>query len=123
MYVLAYHTADKNHAEVCKPSSLDFFVFFVFHKNWNDKDTTHPLGRRLDTTLDIYQNVSQACQPEFLKIWRMQIFLFKKSGDFSLNRDILKLQTKIGLQFVSLLFESVSSSIEVFWSASDLLCA
>ena len=122
MYVLAY-TADKNHAEVCKLSSLDFFVFFVFHINWNDKDTTHPLGRRLDATLDINQNVSQACQLEFLKIWRMQISLFKKSGDFSLNRNILKLQTKIGLQVVSLLFESVSSSIEVFWGASDLLCA
>ena len=40
-------------------------------------------------------------------------FFFKKPGDFSLSRDILELQKKIGLQAISLLFESVSSSIEV----------
>ena len=33
------------------------------------------------------------------------------------------MQNKIGLQVIALLFESVSSSIEVSWGASDLLCA
>ena len=32
----------------------------------------------MDTALYIDQNVSQACQHEFLKIWRVWIFLFKK---------------------------------------------
>ena len=44
----------------------------------------------------------------------MWIYLFKKPGDFRLNRDILNLQ-KIGIRAISLLFESVSSSIEIFW--------
>ena len=45
------------------------------------------------------------------------------------NREILaeagyfKIAKKIGLQVISLLFESVSSSIQDFWGASDLLCA
>ena len=74
----------------CKLSSLVFCVFFVPYINRNHEDTTHPQGTSLDTTLYIDQNISQACQPEFLKIWRASIFLFKKPGDFSLNRDILK---------------------------------
>ena len=45
---------------------------------------------KLDGTLYIDQNVSQVYQPEFLKSWIAWIFFFFKSGDFSLNRDILK---------------------------------
>ena len=77
----------------CKLSSLvSFFVFFVHYINRNHKDTKHPQGARLDTTLYVEQNVNQVYQPEFLRIWRVWIFLFKKSREFSLNRDILKLQ-------------------------------
>ena len=94
------------------------FLFFVPYVNRNHKDTTHPQGTRLDATFYIDQNVIQVCQPEFLMIWRVWIFLFKKLGDFSLNRNILKIAKKIGLQAIYLLFDSVSSSIEVFWSAS-----
>ena len=67
----------------------------------------------MDTTLYIDQNVSQACQPGFLKIWGVWIFFPENPGDFSLSRDILKSEKIVGLQATSLLFESVSSSIEV----------
>ena len=63
-------------------------------------------------------NVSQACQPEFF--WRMWIFLLKKPGYFILSMDILK-SLKNGVQTISLLFELASSSIEVFWGASESL--
>ena len=39
---------------------------------------------------------------------------FKKPGDVSLSREILKSQNKIRLLAISLLFESVSSSIAIF---------
>ena len=48
----------------------------------------------------------------FWKSWEYGLF-FKKPGDFSLSRDILESQKKIGLQAISLLFQSVSSSTEV----------
>ena len=67
----------------------------------------------MDTTLYIDQNVSQAFQPGFLKIWGVWIFFPENSGDFSLSRDILKSEKKVGLQAISLLFELVPSSIEV----------
>ena len=72
----------------------------------------------MDTTLCIDQNASQACQPEFFEFWKEWFLLFKRTGDFSLNRDILK---KIGIQVISRLFESVLSLIEVLRGASDLL--
>ena len=107
----------------CKLSSQLFLcAFCALYINRNYKDTMHPYGRRLDATLYIDQNIIQGCQSEILKIWRMQIFLFKKLGYFSLNKNNLKSQKKIGLQAISPHFESVSSSIEVFWGASDLLC-
>ena len=43
---------------------------------------------RLDTALSIGQNANQACQREFLKIWRVLIFLVKKLADCRLSRDI-----------------------------------
>ena len=55
----------------------------------------------------------------FSKSGGCEIFI-KKTGNFSLNRHIWKSRKKI-LQAISLLFESVSSSKEVFWGASDLL--
>ena len=84
------------------------------HRNRNHKDTTHPSGRTLDTTLCIDQNVSQTCQPKFFEnLESVDFFCSKKPGDFSLNRDILKLQ-KIGIQTISRLFESVWPSIDAF---------
>ena len=35
------------------------------------------------------KKLARTCQPKVFKIWRLWIFLFKKSGDLSLNRDIL----------------------------------
>ena len=93
--VLAYHTTDKDHPVILYTVFPSFFFVFVSYINRNHKDTTHTWGRWFDTTLYIDQNVTQACQPEFLKIWRVQIFLFKKAEDFSLNRDILKSQKKL----------------------------
>ena len=61
----------------CKLSFLVFFVFFMSYVNRNHKDTAHPQGRRLDTILYIDQNVSQACQPEFLKICSVDVFVQK----------------------------------------------
>ena len=86
--------------------------------NRNNKDTT------LDTILYNDQNVSQVCQPQLSKIWRVCIFLLKKLGDISLNRDILKSpppkkkKKKRNSGFFNM---SISSSIEVFGGASDLL--
>ena len=48
----------------------------------------------MDTALYVDQNVSWICQPNILKTWRLRICLFKKSGDFSLNREILRSWTK-----------------------------
>ena len=104
----------------CKLPSLAFFVFFCVLYKSNHKDTTHPYGRRLGTTLYIDQNVSKACQPGFLE---SEDFFVQKTGRFRLNRDILKLQKKIGLEAISLLFRSVSSLIEIFLGDSDLLRA
>ena len=79
----------------------------------------------MDTILYIDQNVDQACQPQLSKIWRVCIFLLKKLGDISLNRDILKSpppkkkkKKKRNSGFFNM---SISSSIEVFGGASDLL--
>ena len=71
-----------------KMCSLVFLYVFVTYINRNHKDTRDPLGRRMDTALNIYENASQVYQPEFLKIWRVWMFLFKKLGDFRLSRDI-----------------------------------
>ena len=78
---------------------------------------------KLDTILCIDQNIIQACQPGFFKIWRMWIFLLKKPWDFSLNRTFENCKKIIGLQAISLLFELVSSSKEVFLGGSDLFDA
>ena len=48
-------------------------------------------------------------------------FLFKKPGDCRLSRNILKSQKIFGIQAILPLFESVSSSIDDFWGASDLV--
>ena len=45
----------------------------------------------------------------------------KTTQDFSLLTGTFQNRKKIGIQVISLLFESASSSIEVFWGASDLL--
>ena len=123
-YILAYHTADKDHAEILQTVYSSFVcVFFVSYINRNHKDITHPQGRTLDTTLCIDQNVSQTCQPDFLKIWRVWIFLFIKTRRFQLKQGhckIAKLE-KIGIQTISRLFESVSPSRDAFGCASDLL--
>ena len=74
----------------------------------------------MDTTSYIDQNASQACQPEFLKIWREWIFLFKNPRDFTLNRDILKSHKKNGIQVISRLFERVLSSIEIFFGVLQI---
>ena len=76
----------------------------------------------MDTTLHIDQNASEACQPEFLKIWRKWIFLFKKPGDFSLNRDILKSQKNWNPGYFATLLVSIVIN-RSFWGASDLLAA
>ena len=91
---MSYHIRQllKITARFCKVFHTFLCVFFVSYINQNHKATTHPWGRRLDTTLYIDQNVSQVCQPEFLEIWRKWVFLLKKLRDFSLNRDILKSQ-------------------------------
>ena len=57
----------------------------------------------MHTTLYIDKNVSLACQPKFLKIWRVWIVLFKKPGEFTLNRDILNLQKKWSPDYFSTL--------------------
>ena len=69
----------------------------------------------MDAVLYINQNANEACQPEFSKIWRLLIFLFKKLGDYRLSRDIKKSLKKIGIKAIFGLFESLLSSIEVFW--------
>ena len=69
-----------------------FMCFFVCYIIRNHKDTTHPWGKRLNTTLYFDQNTSQACQPDFLETWRVWIFLFKKPAAFILKKDILKSQ-------------------------------
>ena len=74
--------------------------------------------------IQLYILTRMLVRPINLDFWKSGgsgFFLFKKSGDFSLNRDILKLQKKIGIQAISRLFKSVLSSIEVLWGASDLL--
>ena len=68
-------------------------------------------------TLYIDQNLSQVCQPEFF--WRMWIFLLKKPGIFYPKNGHFKISIKNRLQTIPLLFELASSSIEVFWGASD----
>ena len=79
----------------CKLFCLYFFVLrFVSYINLNHKDTTHPQGRRLDPTFYIDQNVSQTCQPEFLKIWRMRIVLFKNIGRFQPKQGHFKIKKK-----------------------------
>ena len=40
------------------------------------------IPRELDTTLYIDPNVSQACQPELLKIWGVWIFVYQKTRRF-----------------------------------------
>ena len=68
-YVLAYNTTDKHHAEIWLTVGPIFFcVFFVPYLNRSHKDTMCPMGKRLDTTSYIDQNVSQACQHEIFKI-------------------------------------------------------
>ena len=80
----------------------------------------------MDATYLLTWLINQSCQPDFFKIWGVQIFLLKKPVDFTLgftlNKNILKSQ-KIGLQAISLLFESVFLSIEMFLGASDLFDA
>ena len=90
-YVLAYHTADKDQAEILQ----DFVCVFCVLCKWKSQDKTHPQESRFDATLYIDQNVNQVCQPIVLKIWREWLFLSKNPGDFSLNRDISKSQKKL----------------------------
>ena len=54
--------------------------------NRNHKETKHPSGKGLDTTLYVDQNASQACQAEYLKIWTVWTLLFKKPGDFKIAK-------------------------------------
>ena len=103
-----------------KIMSYDFFVLFVSYINRNHKDTTHLQGRKLDIALYINQNVSQACQPGFLKIIRRKQ---KKSRDFALDRGILNSKKKKSHQVISLIFESVSTAKQALCGASNLLCA
>ena len=80
------------------------------YMNRNNKDTT------LDTILYIDQNVSQVCQPQLSKIWRVCIFLLKKLGDISLNRDILKSPPPNQKKRKSRLFQYVNFLINrSFW--------
>ena len=64
--------------------------------------------------------MSPTYRHKIFKIWQLWIFLFKKPGDFNLNREILQTQ-KNEPQAVSSLFQSVSSSIEVILGTSHLV--
>ena len=94
---MSYHIRQllKITARFCKVFPTFLCVFFVSYINQNHKATTHPWGRRLDTTLYIDQNVSQVCEPEFLKIWRMKIYLLKKIGRFQLKKRHFKIAKKL----------------------------
>ena len=89
-------------------------MFFVSYINQNDQDKTHPWVRRLET-LYIEQKVSQPIKLNFGKFWRVWIFCSKNMEILAYQHGHFKIaKKKLGIQAISLLFESVASSIEVF---------
>ena len=70
-------------------------MFFVYYINQNDKDTTHPWGRRLDTTLHIDQNVSQPVKVNFRKFGECGFFVPKICRFWLINMDILRSQKNL----------------------------
>ena len=111
-YVLEYHIADKDHAEIFVNRVHQLFQFYT---NRNHKDTTYPQGKKLDTTLCIDQNVIQVSRPEFFKIWRMWIFLLKITRGFSLNRQIRKSRKKLNSRLFLHSLSQYSHKQKFFW--------
>ena len=112
-FVLAYHTADKEHADILKTAFPSIFMRFL-----------------CPTKIEVIKIKRTPWEGDSLICWSglstwifenlaSVDFLFKKPGDCRLSRAILKSQ-KNGIQAILRLFESVSSSIEGFWSASNL---
>ena len=115
----------------CKLSFLVYlFIYFctfcILYKSKSWRYISCLGKEKLYGTLYIDQNVSQVCQPEFLKSWIVWIFLFKKLGDFSLNRDILKSQENWTPAYFSTLWVSIlinRSLLECFWFIVCLMAA
>ena len=89
------------------------FALFVFYINWNHKDTSHP---REGGWIQPYVLIRMLVRPVNLNFWKSGecgFFLLKKTGNVSLNTDILKLQ-KIGIHAISRLSVSIAIT-RCFW--------
>ena len=86
-------------------STLDIFEG-TFLNLWKHLRLLNKIWKRLYLVNKIWKRsylinnygLLQNCQPTNFKTWRLHIFLFQKSGDFSLYRDILKCPEEIGTQ-------------------------
>ena len=78
-YALAYHTADKDHAYILWIVFPIFFVCFVCLISIEiikiKRIPMKEIGYNFIYSID--QKVSPACQPDFLKLWRVCILLYK----------------------------------------------
>ena len=78
-YALAYHTADKDHACILWIVFPIFFVCFVCLISIEiikiKRIPMKEIGYNFIYSID--QKVSPACQPDFLKLWRVCILLYK----------------------------------------------
>lgn len=71
-------------------------------------------------TKKISPKISHKCQPKIFKTWKFENISFKKPGEFSLNREILKHWKKFRHQANYLQHHSVSSLIDVRSGTSDV---